>query len=100
MWLLTYCRNEEKSAYTPHPRPPGQTSYAFQWSIPNMIPLPPDEILKIWRAIERFDFDTTHGAFVGMDVRDEGLKRRMLESMQIQTRGEGWERHELLDLTI
>ena len=65
-----------------------------------MIPLPPDDILKIWKAIERFDFDTTLGAFVGMDVRDEGLKRRVLESMQIQTRGEGWLRHEILDLAV
>lgn len=88
------------SAYTPHPRPPGQTSYSFQWSIPNMIPLPPSDILKIWRAIEPYDFDTTHGAFVGMDVRDRDLKKRMLESMKIQTRGEGWERHEMLDQTI
>ena len=62
-----------------------------------MIPLPPDEILKIWRAIGAFAFDTTHGAFVGMDVRDHNLKWRMLDSMQIQTRGEGWERHEILD---
>ena len=54
----------------------------------------------IWEAIEPLDFDTTHGAFVGMDVRDEGLKKRMLESMQIQTRGEGWERHEILDLAV
>lgn len=23
-------------AYTPHPRPAGQTTYSFQWSIPNM----------------------------------------------------------------
>ena len=62
-----------------------------------MIPLPPDEILKIWQAIEHFDFDTTHGAFVGMDVRDKDLKKRMLESMKIQVRGEGWEKHTILD---
>lgn len=65
-----------------------------------MIPLPPSEILKIWRAIEPFDFETTHGAFVGTDVRDEALKKRMLESMQIQTRGEGWEQHEILDQVV
>lgn len=65
-----------------------------------MIPLPPSEILKIWRAIEPYDFDATHGAFTGMDVRDKYLKKRMLESMKIQTRGEGWESHELLDLVI
>ena len=65
-----------------------------------MIPLPPSEILKIWLAIEPFHFESTHGAFVGMDVRDEGLKKRVLESMQIQTRGEGWERHEILDKVV
>ena len=65
-----------------------------------MIPLPPDEILNIWKAIEPFDFDTTHGAFLGMDVRDEGLKKRMLESMQIQVRGGGWRQHALLNMDV
>lgn len=65
-----------------------------------MIPLPPSEILKIWRAIKSYEFDTTHGAFVGMDVRDEDLKRRLLDSMKIQTRGEGWEQHEILHQMI
>lgn len=35
-----------------------------------------------------------------MDVRDEDLKRRMLYSMQVQTRAEGWERHEILDAVV
>ena len=65
-----------------------------------MIPLPPNEILQIWQAIKPFDFDTTHGAFVGMDVRDEKLKGRMLESMKIQTRAEGWHKHEILDESL
>ena len=34
----------------------------------------------MWQAIKSFDFDTTQGAFVGMDVRDKDLKKRMLES--------------------
>ena len=63
-----------------------------------MIPLPPSDILQIWAAIAPYHFDTTHGAFAGMDVRDDRLKKRMLDSMKIQTRGEGWERHELLHL--
>lgn len=61
-----------------------------------MIPLPPDAINDIWQAIKAFEFDTTYGAFVGMDVRDEGLKGRMLGSMKIQVRGEGWEGHGIL----
>ena len=50
----------------------------------------------MWRAIKPFEFDTTHGAFVGMDVRDGALKGRLLESMRIQVRGEGWGEHEML----
>lgn len=65
-----------------------------------MIPLPPDDILRIWRAVRPFEFGTTHGAFVGMDVRDKELKGRMLESMKIQVRGEGWEKHEILEEVI
>ena len=65
-----------------------------------MIPLPPGDIMQIWRAIRPFAFDTTHGAFVGMDVRDKELKKRMLESMKIQVRGEGWESHEILEEVV
>ena len=63
-----------------------------------MIPLPPDQILQIWKAIESFDFDTTLGAFNTMDVRDKEMKKRLLESMKIQVRGEGWKEHEILRL--
>ncbi|KAL8670114.1 MAG: hypothetical protein Q9168_005323 [Polycauliona sp. 1 TL-2023] len=88
------------SAYTPHPRPPGQTSFAFQWSIPNMIPLAPDEIMTIWRAIRAFDFDTTYGAFNGMTVSDSHMKERVLMSMQTQVRSMGWGKHQLLDEVV
>jgi glyoxylase-like metal-dependent hydrolase (beta-lactamase superfamily II) len=38
------------SAYYHIDRPAGTTSYAFMWSIPNMIPLPPGEMFrKYWR---------------------------------------------------
>ena len=77
-------------------RPAGTTSYAFMWSIPNMIPLPPGEMQKMWKALEGWEFGSTHGAFIGMDVRDgdggeKGVKDRVRESMRIQARGEGWE---------
>ena len=89
-----------QSAHTPHPRPPGQTTFVFQWSIPNSIPLPPDQILQIWRAIAPFDFHTTYGAFSAMDIRDKDLKKRTLESMKIQARGEGWNEHEIFECEI
>lgn len=85
-----------QSAYTPHPRPPGQITFAFQYSIPNSIPLSPPEILKMWRAIKPFDFDTSFGAFVGSDVRDPDLKKRVWESMNIQIHHGGWDEGEVL----
>ena len=51
----------------------------------------------MWEAIKPFDFDTTHGAFIGMDIRDKDLKARLLESMKIQVRSEGYENHEIMD---
>ncbi|KAG8525331.1 uncharacterized protein KY384_008975 [Bacidia gigantensis] len=73
-----------------------QTTYSFMWSIPNMIPLPPKSIKQIWDALKDLDFESTHGAFVGMDVRGEvgEVKERLLESMKIQVRGEGWDAEE------
>ncbi|KAL8714638.1 MAG: hypothetical protein Q9220_001587 [cf. Caloplaca sp. 1 TL-2023] len=85
------------SAHTPPPRPARQTSYAFQWSIPNMIPLAPDDIMNIWQAIQPFDFHTTIGGFIDMTVRDQNVKARILESMKIQVRSQGWKEHRILD---
>jgi len=61
-----------------------------------MIPLPPAELHKMWQAIRPYGFESTHGAFVGQDVRDKKVKGRVLESMKIQTRAMGWEDHALL----
>lgn len=79
-------------------RPPGTISYTFMWSIPNMIPLPPGEMQKMWKALEGWEFGSTHGAFVGLDVHDDledggggRVKERVRQSMRIQAKGEGWE---------
>lgn len=77
-------------------RLPGTTSYAFMWAVPNMIPLPPSELHSMWSAIAPYDFESTHGAFVGQEVRDKNVKGRVLESMKIQTRAMGWPDHGLL----
>lgn len=83
-------------------RPEGMNSYAFMWSIPNMIPLPPDEIARMWGLLRKYEFQSTHGAFVGSEVYDGKLgaqstaKRRVLDSMQIQVRNMGWKDHAFL----
>lgn len=80
-------------------RPPGMNSFSFMWSIPNQIPLSPDEIVEMWAVLKKHEFTSTHGAFVGTEVRDRGggsatgVKQRVLESMQIQVRRMGWRDH-------
>ncbi|KAF1812402.1 hypothetical protein P152DRAFT_34692 [Eremomyces bilateralis CBS 781.70] len=78
-------------------RPTGTNSYSFMWSYPNMIPLSPDEIWPIWKSIKPFEFDTTHGAFHGLTIRDKDAKKRMLDSMQIQVRRSGHSKHGILE---
>ncbi|KAF2096675.1 hypothetical protein NA57DRAFT_43090 [Rhizodiscina lignyota] len=78
-------------------RPPGTISFTFMWSIPNMIPLPPSEIMGIWKSIKPFEFDTTFGAFFGVEVRSSEVKKRILDSMKIQTRAEGHAQAEILE---
>ncbi|KAH7086680.1 hypothetical protein FB567DRAFT_496128 [Paraphoma chrysanthemicola] len=64
-------------------RLPGTVSYSFQWSYPNLIPLPPAKIHGIWNAIKPYEFDTTYGAFPGQNVTRPDLKKQVLESMKI-----------------
>ena len=80
-------------------RPGGMNSYSFMWSIPNMIPLSAEEIAGMWSVLKSYEFQSTHGAFVGTEVEDgsggseTGVKQRVLESMQIQVRRMGWKDH-------
>ena len=62
-----------------------------------MIPLPPSELLQMWRRIKSFEFESTHGAFVGQEVRDPKVKGRVLESMKLQTKAMGWSEHAILE---
>lgn len=78
----------------PRDRPPGMNSFAFMWSIPNMIPLPCEEVFGMWSILKNHDFTSTHGAFVGADILDPNIKQRVLESMKIQTLYAGWARQD------
>jgi hypothetical protein len=77
-------------------KPPGLNSFSFMWSIPNMIPLSAKEIVHMWDVLKDLEFISTHGAFTGQDIEDEGVKGRVLESMQIQVRHMGYPQHALL----
>ncbi|KAI2622436.1 beta-lactamase-like protein [Hypoxylon sp. NC1633] len=72
--------------------PTGMNSYSFMWSIPNMIPLAPDELDRMWRILKKHDFSSTHGAFLNADIVKTvpEMKRRVLESMQIQIKYMGY----------
>ncbi|KAF7189987.1 hypothetical protein HII31_08809 [Pseudocercospora fuligena] len=97
------------SATNPVPGKEGVISFTFFWSIPNRIPLHPDDIVKIWRMVKKLDFDTCMGAFKGQDVYTQpneasrgtgGVKGRLLESCKIYIRAMGWTSHALLEETL
>lgn len=56
-----------------------------------MIPLPPNKIHGIWKALKPFEFDTTYGGFLGQNVTRKDLKKQVLESMKIFLRIGGHE---------
>ncbi|KAI6778722.1 uncharacterized protein J7T54_000756 [Emericellopsis cladophorae] len=82
------------------PPPPDRNTFTFQWSIPNMIPLSADELLRMWTVLQPYTFTSTHGGFMGQDIEDEGVKGRVLRSMQIQCRYMGGENHPLMKVTL
>ncbi|KAL2009922.1 hypothetical protein VTN00DRAFT_5729 [Thermoascus crustaceus] len=73
-------------------RLPGTVSFSFMWSYPNFIPLPPDEVHNIWKAIRDTDFEDAHGAFVGQDTRGDS-RRRVLESAKLIVKNMGYVGH-------
>lgn len=78
-------------------RPAGMNSFSFMWSIPNYIPLPPDEIARMWGILKDYDYRSTHGPFFGLELFDEGnMRNRVFESMQIQIKAMGWAEHPFL----
>ncbi|KAH8906240.1 hypothetical protein BR93DRAFT_928838 [Coniochaeta sp. PMI_546] len=77
-------------------KPRGLNTFSFMWSIPNWIPLSPDEIVRMWSVLKKYDFRSTHGAFVGQDIEDVCIRQRVLDSMQIQVRHMGWVDHPFL----
>ncbi|KAI1774521.1 beta-lactamase-like protein [Hypoxylon cercidicola] len=80
-------------------RPDDMNSYSFMWSIPNMIPLDPGTMERMWNVLKKYEFKSTHGAFLNTDIVKTApeMRRRVLESMQIQTQFMGWMGHSLME---
>ncbi|KAL5376354.1 hypothetical protein DPSP01_010580 [Paraphaeosphaeria sporulosa] len=80
---------------------PKAATYSFMWAYPNMIPLPPSEVLGIWRSIKGWDFESTYGGFMGQNVVGrKNLKKEVLESAQMFLRKGGHEKAEIFEETV
>ena len=94
------------SAFNPDPAKPGVSSYAFLWSIPNAIPLNPDQILQIWKTLKFLNFESTYGVFakssnIKQNPNDRmTLKQRVLESAKITVMKMGYQQHALLNESL
>lgn len=70
-----------------------------------MVPLSPEEIIGMWNVLKNHDFSSTHGAFVGTELKDghggseTGVKKRVLDTMQIFVRRMGGKDSTLLQET-
>lgn len=91
------------SSRNPDPAKPGQITYMFLWSIPNMIPLSPDEILRIWRVLKPWDFKATYGVMAKWSNLFEkatdrkSVKERLLDSAKMAVQAMGHAEHEIFE---
>ncbi|KAK5452772.1 hypothetical protein LTS15_006920 [Exophiala xenobiotica] len=88
------------SGHNPDPGKRKDTiAYQFLWSIPNFIPLPPDTVMQIWKALAPFEFKATYGVFAKMANVFErpgqtlSLKGRVLQSAKIAVKAMGYSEH-------
>jgi hypothetical protein len=94
------------SSKNPDPAKPGQVTYMFLWSIPNMIPLSPSEVLRIWTVLKPWDFKATYGVMAKWSNVFEkkehrrSLKERLLDSAQIAVRAMGYEEHAIFQESV
>ena len=76
---------------------PGETqTYQFLWSIPNMIPLPPSDVLQIWKMLKPWKFRATYGVIAKVtnvyesEVDKVTLKVKVLECAKRAERAIGY----------
>jgi glyoxylase-like metal-dependent hydrolase (beta-lactamase superfamily II) len=87
------------TANNPDPTNPGISSFSFMWSVPNMIPMSPDAVLQVRRAMKGFKYKVCYGLMGTVRHRPElsvGLEGRVLESAKIFVKALGSKGHEIL----
>ncbi|PWN35245.1 uncharacterized protein FA14DRAFT_39364 [Meira miltonrushii] len=65
----------------------------FMWSYPNMIPLPPKDVLRIWHSMQPFQFDEIIGAWPGKYVQGDA-RAHLLKSAKLFVKMEGYDTSE------
>lgn len=60
----------------------------FMWSYPNFIPLPPKDIVQIWKSVQQFEFDDILGAWPGKYIYGDA-RQKVLKSAKNFVRMEG-----------
>ncbi|KAK7204966.1 metallo-beta-lactamase [Myxozyma melibiosi] len=77
-------------------RLPGTITFTFMWSYPNMIPLSPDAVFDIWKALKPFNFEIMHGGWADKVVKTD-VKKRLLESCKIFVEKMGYTQHAVFE---
>ena len=71
-----------------------------------MIPLSPDEILRIWRVLKPWEFKATYGVMAKWsnvfekETDRRSLKERLLDSAQLAVRAMGRDEHEIFEESL
>lgn len=89
-------------AHSPDPGRPGHLSYTFMWSYPNMIPLSPDEVHRIWLSVKVFEIEATYG-FTTIRYRKgdrRTIPQRVLDSGKIFVKSMGYHDHAILSESV
>ena len=71
-------------------------TFFFHYAFPNFIPLGPTPMHTMWKRLRPWTFNAVYSLFYKTVVRDEQVKRLVLESMQRQATHQENEGHPLL----
>ncbi|KDQ06584.1 hypothetical protein BOTBODRAFT_39495 [Botryobasidium botryosum FD-172 SS1] len=68
---------------------PDRRTVTFLWSYPNMLPLPPQEVTKVWSALRPLQFEDAYSSWPGVQLNGEARKK-VLDGARRFIQLEGW----------